>query len=231
MTSANRKRKWPLDLLLGMLALISAAPTNAQDDVAPAEDLIHSDLPLYGDETDDKWPRSFANAEGGEFGCVSRVSFGDWRLRRSGEDDEDSDSWYRIRNYGAFHCFALVANAYGRKDLPRTDSRSSFFVLLGQARGVELWVLQMGGRPGSDYLLLARKPGEGMVASFDVLQQDCPKRNRRKGNSIDILRTDYCSINSKSELVRLAQRMARLKPLGTLTREADVPEDDADAKE
>lgn len=51
----------------------------------------------------------------------------------------------------------------------------------------------------------------------------CPRANVRDGGSLDILLTRYCAVNSRSELSRLARRMAQRPPLGSLTR---VPVDD-----
>jgi hypothetical protein len=79
-----------------------------------------------------------------------------------------------------------------------------------------LWALQTGARPGSDYVLLSRKPENGIVKRFDVLQRACPKSLMRKTESIDILLTDYCSVNSRSDLIVFARKMAKLPPLASL---------------
>lgn len=75
----------------------------------------------------------------------------------------------------------------------------------------------MGARPGSQYLLLSRDPAEGLVDGFNVLQTQCPRENRRGAGALKVLLTHYCAINSRSELTRLARRMARRMPLGSLT--------------
>lgn len=48
---------------------------------------------------------------------------------------------------------------------------------------VELWAVQIGARPGSDYLLLSREPVEGLVEKFKVLQVACPTANVRDAGS------------------------------------------------
>jgi hypothetical protein len=99
---------------------------------------------------------------------------------------------------------------------------------LGAADGRELWALQLGARPGSEYLLLARSPAGGLVDHFDVLQRRCDGRQLRRGEPLDILITRYCNITSKSELVALARRMAKLPAAGRLRFEAASADGDDD---
>jgi len=103
-----------------------------------------------------------------------------------------------------------------------TDSRPSFLVELGRVGTKELWALQMGARPGSDYILLARPAGKGAIERFEVLQRRCPKA-RMGGPSLDILMTGYCSLNTQGEMLGLAHRMAKLPPLGVMTFEPASP--------
>ncbi|WP_066812825.1 hypothetical protein [Sphingomonas asaccharolytica] len=206
---------WILAVLLGLTA---PAGVRGQDTDSPAEDLIHADLPLYGNDFNEMWPRHID--DDGEIGCQSRVAFGTWRLGRAKEadaDDEERTEWYRIANYGVFHCTSLVATAEERKDLSEAAGRFSFFVLIEKAKDHELWAIQEGMRPGSDYILLSRKPDGAIIKRFDVLQRDCPRESIRRIKSIDVFLTGYCAINSRSDLVALARRMARLPPLGQLT--------------
>lgn len=62
------------------------------------------------------------------------------------------------------------------------------------------------------------------VERFEVLQRSCKNSQARGGASLDILLTRYCSINSKGEMLALAQRMSKLPPLGVITFEANLPE-------
>jgi hypothetical protein len=203
--------------LLALSFALAASTGFAQARTEIARDLVHADLPLFGGETENMWPRPFSN--GDEFGCTSRVAFGDWRLREAGAENDDDAEWYRIENYGVFHCMAMVGSAYGRARLEGVEPRPSFFVLMGTTRvrgnEIELWALQIGARPGSDYLLLSRTPEEGAVQIFDVLQTECPRGGIRNRGAIDIIRTDYCAINSRSELMQLARRMAQRPPRGS----------------
>lgn len=100
-------------------------------------------------------------------------------------------------------------------------SKVSWFVELGRTNKgqneVELWVLQSGARPGSDYLLLATSPASGLIKSFDLLSVICPSEFQRKGHAPDIWLADYCAINSPAELRAFAQEMAKRPPVGTLT--------------
>lgn len=209
-------------LRIRILGVALAAAANvplvlAQPDSEPERfaDDIHSDLPLFGDETEEKWPQRYSDAESNEFGCDSRVAFGDWALKLSGS--EEVETWYRISNYGIIHCFAIVGAAYERDYLDYTDSEPAFFVKLGTSGDVELWALQIGGAPGSDYLLFSREPTEETISKFTVLQRKCARQNVRDAGPIDILLTRYCAINSKTDLLRFARRMAKLEPLGELT--------------
>jgi hypothetical protein len=199
-------------------AAISAATAFAQsgDETEKFTDPVHSDLPLFGNDNFEKWPQHFSDAESGSFGCTSRVSFGEWALKRY-DDDDEVESWYRIWNYGAFHCFAIVAKSSDRESLENAEARPSFFVEIGKSDSDELWALQIGARPGSDYLLLSREPSDDIVSKFTVLQTKCPKRNVREAGTIDGLLTRYCAINSRSELLNFARRMSKLEPLGEFT--------------
>lgn len=213
-------------IMAGTFAFPASAHVAADADRLSAE-LIHSDVPLFGSRYRDRWPQSFMDGDG--FGCTSRVGFGDWKLEPTRSDDDPS--WFRIVNYGVFHCFARIAQSGERDRLARTDSRVGSFLLLGTAtksggRKVELWAMQIGARPGSDYILLSREPKDGIITEFTVLQRACGKRDRRSGPQMDILLTHYCAVNARSELKRLAKDMARRPPLGTLRRIADAARDD-----
>lgn len=202
-----------------LIATLCPADTLAQSDEMH-DDLIHSDLPIFlGGEA--QWPQSVS--DGDSFGCASRVAFGDWVFRYGAADAKPalSDSWYRFSNYGVIHCWANIGEANDREGLSSASSRPSLFIYLEtravEGKDVELWAIQLGARPGSDYLLLSRAPAEGLVISFSVLQTECPSAHRRDAGPIDILRTDYCGIDSRKELIRLARRMAARTPLGTLS--------------
>ncbi|HST35396.1 MAG TPA: hypothetical protein VLK25_02040 [Allosphingosinicella sp.] len=134
-----------------------------------------------------------------------------------------------MTNYGVFHCFMMVKDADERSALNGGAPDPSFLIELGTVsvnrRTVELWVLQRGAIPGSDYLLLARQPAPGLIIAFDVLERDCPRGRSRDGATLDVLMTRYCAINSRRELIRLARQMARRPPLGRLTFVAEVAEE------
>jgi len=195
-------------------ALLSLAAVPGDGPAGPRRDPIHSDIPLWTGQAG-MWPRAFQ--DGDSFGCQTRVRYGDWRFEEAGGGDP---IWYRFANYGVHHCFMLASNADERAALAGTRPDPSFLIELGTAPGrdgpVELWTLQRGVRPGSDYLLLARVPAPGAITSFDVLQRACPAGRRRGGVPLSILLTAYCAINSRQDLIQLARRMARLPPLGRI---------------
>ncbi|HEY7640438.1 MAG TPA: hypothetical protein VH814_11985 [Steroidobacteraceae bacterium] len=214
----------PLAAML-VAALLLAPSVNGQSVDEIADDLLHSDLPIFGRGGDNEWPQHFHDDD--SFGCTSRVAFGDWAFHERGAEVENDLLWYRFSNYGVFHCWANTFRANERTRLDGADSQPSFFVFLGSASvngsDIELWTLQIGARPGSEYLLLSRDPAEGLIEKFNVLQTACPRANVRDAGSLDILLTRYCAVNSRSELIRLARRMAQRPPLGSLSR---VPVDD-----
>ncbi len=200
------------------------APVSAdeiEDDYEWAYTLIHSDLPLYDFEWDDFWPRSIAGEEI-IAGCASRIAFGDWQFIPNPADEYGGDpSWYRLSNYGVFHCAINIRTAYERAELNEGEFSRGFFARIGRGkRGnqeLELWVLQQGMVPGSEYTLLAREPDdEGVVAEFRVLQSRCPEENHLEARNMDIWTTSYCKINDRAQLLRFARQMLREPDFGSL---------------
>jgi hypothetical protein len=184
-------------------------------------DLIHSDLPLFGYDEDEKiWPRSFRDEE--SFGCTSSVAFGDWALSTRANEEVD---WYRIENYGVFHCWAVVSNAYEEELLDAVESKPAFFIFLGietiNNQAQELWVLQIGARPGSEYILLSRNPELERIETFQVLQRKCPRGKIRDSGNLSIILTRYCAINTRTEFLRFARNMMDLDTVGTLSLVSD----------
>lgn len=222
-------------ILLAAISIVT--PGNARKDSNSGADrpelhdeLIHSDVPLYGYE-DDLIPQHFSDDDG-SFGCMSRVAMGDWTIRRHDAED-DEPKWLRLSNYGVFHCAFVERGPSDRDMLDAGGYRYSFFVQIGKTHAagkpVELWVLQSGMQPGSDYLLLARAPSDGLIESFHVLQRRCSAANRREGPAMDVWGTGYCSINSRRNLIAMANAMAKEPPLAKLTFIASAAvETDAD---
>lgn len=206
-----------MPILLSAL-LLTVAAAQADD---PQGDLLHSDLPLWSAEGEESWPNHFFG-EDGSFGCRSRLRFGDWKYQPA--DAAFDPHWYRITNWGAFHCYMMVRDAEDREQLDGRAADPSFLIQLGTARGrngeVELWLLQRGARPGSSYSLFARRPSSQAITELDVLQRACPSGHVRDSGGLDTLDTRYCAINSRREMIRLARRMALLPPLGRLTLES-----------
>lgn len=86
----------------------------AQDRAELVAERIQSNLPLYTFDWKDIWPRGFHS--GDEFGCTSRVAFGDWRFIPA-DTQASEESWQRYTNYGAFHCAAVMYTAEERAKL------------------------------------------------------------------------------------------------------------------
>ena len=225
------------------LALFASCPVLAQDGVEEdryideelCAEKVHSDLPLYDFSWEDFWPRS-SIPEGSIAGCASRVRFGDWQFTPNPIDEFGDGSWWRITNYGVFHCMAIFREEDEREYLGDAEFGHGFFAQIGETdqvgRDIELWVMQRGTLPGSDYVILAREPGEEIINEFAVLQRRCPDGAMREfEGSLDILLTDYCAINSRAALVALAIEMLELPPLGTISWQGDgdyVPPEKSD---
>lgn len=215
---------FPAVILIATL-LVSPVATGQSDEVL-ANDLLHSDLPLFGRGGENEWPRRFRTED--DMGCASRLALGDWSFRQQGISGV---LWYRFSLHEGFGCWANTSRSSSRDKLRAADTQQSFFIRLGNisvdGTELELWTIQIGARPGSQYLLLSRPPTKGLVDSFTVLQAECPRASVRDGGLLDILLTRYCAVSSRGELIRLARRMAKLPPLGTLTRVSD----ESDAQE
>jgi hypothetical protein len=206
---------------IGLAALIQFSTPALADDEMTVE-RIHSALPLYTFDWEQTWPRSFSS--GDEFGCTSRVAFGDWRFTPSPENSVGEQHWERFTNYGVFHCAAIMRTAEEQGELDESQWEYGFFVQLGTARKGsitwELWALQKGVVPGSEYTLLAREPGGATIERFTVLQQRCPFGTRVEVKGLDIWVTRYCAINSRAELLSLSRKMLALPALGVIERVA-----------
>src|SRR5688500_9981584 len=138
------------------------------------DDIIHSDLPLWTDADETVWPRALHGT--GEIGCASRLRYGEWRYD---EQDSSNPTWYHMTNYGVLHCFMLVRNSESREALSGREPGPSFLIRLATISGpegqIQLWAIQRGVRPGSNYILLARRSDSPLIEDFDVLQRECPR--------------------------------------------------------
>ena len=208
---------------LGLLAGVplQAEGTRDYEGEEFASDPIHSDLPLYSFEWADLWPRDYADSDT-LAGCVSRIRFGDWLLQPNSADAyADEPEWYRFGSHGVFHCIVNIRIAEDRGELATGPFDHGFFVKLGQVERegalIELWAIQKGTLPGSEYMLLTRVPDDEIITAFDVLQQRCPTKYWRElTGPFDIFRTGYCAINSRADLLAMAKSMLALPKMGTL---------------
>lgn len=197
-----------LSLYISLIAAFLLGTAVAQDD------LIHSDVPLFAYDLENVWPRRFSDET--SFGCIHNVKLGEWSYEEEGE----IVSWYRLNNYGVMHCYLIVGEAYDQEALAHAEGKPSLLVNIGEIEtdnGARLlWALQMGGRPGSDYLLFSSAENDQPISSLDVLKRDCPEQNVRSGPELDILITRYCAINTQQELIALAKKMSLQPTLGKL---------------
>ncbi|KPP91249.1 hypothetical protein [Erythrobacter sp. HL-111] len=219
-----------------LAAMLLAAPALAEDEKYVFEaELIHAPVPLYTFDWKQVWPRGMVPDADTIAGCASRVAFGDWRFTPNLEDEYADPWWLRVRNYGVFHCAANLLEADEREELGEGEFSRGLFAMIGEGstdgRAWELWVLQKGFVPGSAYVLLAREAeGGDLVRRFTILQRRCPRGSVREASGMDVWTTRYCAVESRAELLALAKRMLREKPLGTLERVEDTNEEGPDTE-
>lgn len=207
---------WSPSVLMAGLAILTQASALAGPVAAQETEVIHSDAPLWAPGSAKVWPQHLVDPN--VFGCQHALMLGRWRYT-TGDEETEPEAWYRFDNYGFMHCWMNISEAYEPDAFG--DVRPGFLIEIGKAGEVELWALQFGARPGSDYLLLSRPPGAGPIDRFNVLQRTCSRSQVRGGRTLDILLTRYCAINTKQELIALARRMAKRPALGVLSFERE----------
>lgn len=192
-----------------VLALI-AGPT-----AASAQDL-HADTPLwtYDDSGDELFPTRFSDDE--SFGCSNIIDPGFYRLEV--QDDLDAAMFWRITNYGAFHCALTFGVAYEQEAAHEAFEGPAWIIRLGDdtvgEAAVELLALQVGIADGSRYILLRRPKNE--MQGLEVLAHRCLRGLERRVAQIDIWRQDSCIVGSKADLRRIARDANRRPPHGRL---------------
>lgn len=215
--------RWPV--LLAVAALIAGAAK---------ADPIRSDLPLWGTGggSETIWPQGFSNGDG--FGCASHLRFGDWRWMEQDEDDDTprESEWLRISNYGVHHCAAMFRAAYKREGLKHAIVDLGYLVALGRATGAEgvedLFALQVGLNPGSQYYLLAAPVMENGYERrrYRLLEPDCSRGALRKGPRAGIFGTTYCAVNDRRTMIAMAKAGVKQKSETWLEWVGDTPRDD-----
>ena len=215
----KRSRHHALLIACFLAGLLTSAGARSENDGEMATELLHSNLPLYTFKWEQLWPRGFSDDDG--FGCTSRIAFGDWHFTPASGNEFEDESWERYENYGVFHCAAIIRTADVQKDLDDAKADYGFFVRLGLARlgqeEWEIWAIQVGTLPGSQYRLIARKAeNEGLIKEFQVLQQTCPPGTHMEAKGLDIWRTRYCLIDSRETLLKLGHEMLRRPHRGQL---------------
>ncbi len=198
--------------LLALIGLLVASTSVAAQDV-----MLRSDLPLWtGAEGEDFYPTNFSDAD--SFGCISNIRFGDYREVKV--QDPDHVGWWRIGNYGVFHCALLLSQASERTELDTGFRDHAWVIVLDKvqtpAGEIELLALQIGARGGSEYTLLSRPTADEPGRLMAVLDPVCPRHSSRQGRSLDVWRTDYCAVASQSAMRRIAREAFRRPPVAFL---------------
>ena len=184
--------------------------------VSAQDDLIHSDIPLFSYDSKYVWPKRVSDAD--SVGCIHPIKLGYWEYR----EQDEIERWFRLDNYGAFHCFIVIRDARDHEALDYYEGKLSRLIQISKFETTDrgrrvLWALQIGGKPGSDYLFLTSYDNEIIATTFEVLQRDCPDKNIRMSSRDDDLDTQYCAINTQEELIALAKEMASRPALGHLS--------------
>jgi hypothetical protein len=194
------------------------APAAAQDV------LLRSDLPLWTGEEDDLYPKNFYEAD--SFGCISNIRTGDFRMTETFEGGETSETWYRVHNYGVFHCALVIRSADEQAALDIAPREFFWVVVLDKVRTdageIELLAFQQGARGGSTYVLFSRTVG-AEDPGLTLLNPECPASMVRGGQPIDVWRTDYCVVPDQRALRRIARAAAGQAPVGRLEWVEDLP--------
>lgn len=180
---------------------------------------IHSKLPLYTFKDEEFWPRSI-DVPDAMAACATRIRHGDWQFKPSSLNELGEEYWLRLAHYGTFHCATNIQFASSLDELEDGELSRGFFARIGTSifdgEEWELWVLQEGTVPGSDYTLLARNPqSSGIIQQFRVLQRVCPDIHVLE-TELDVWGTRYCAIDTREELISLATAMLQRPPLGVL---------------
>lgn len=191
--------------------LTSWTPVSAQ------EVMLRADIPLWtGAEGEELYPMHFYDQD--SFGCSSNVQFGDYREVHA--DSPERETWWRIGNYGVFHCGLLFSQASERTDLHFGFRDHAWTIVLDKVRTpngeAELLAIQIGARGGSTYILLSRSTADGLNATMNVLDPVCPRGSVRQKAGFDSWRTDYCAVASQSALRRIAREAVRRPPVSVL---------------
>ncbi len=196
-------------------ALVLALALMTGPTAASAQDL-HADMPLwtYDDSGDELFPTRFSDDE--SFGCSNIIDPGFYRL--DAQDDPDAVMFWRITNYGVFHCALTFGIAYEQEEANKTFEGPAWIVKLGDdtvdEAEVELLALQIGIVDGSRYILLRRPKNE--MHGLEVLAHRCLRGLERRVAQIDIWRQDSCIVRSKADLRRVAREANRRPPHGRL---------------
>ena len=195
---------------LALILALMAGPT-----AASAQDL-HADTPLwtYDDSGDELFPSHFSDEE--SFGCSNIIDPGFYRFEV--RDDPDEAMFWRITNYGAFHCALSFGITYEQEEAHEAFEGPAWIVKLGDdtvgEAAVELLALQIGIADGSRYILLRRLKNE--MQGLEVLTHRCLRGLERRIAQIDIWRQDSCIVGSKADLRRVAREANRRPPGGRL---------------
>lgn len=189
---------------------------------------LRSDVPLWPSGGDNVWPQSITSKD--ELGFTSIVGVGDWRLHYADceGDGDDCFTWLRIGFFSVIDGGFTVGEARTRKGLDDAISEPAFFVALpklDRSDGAKVFVLQIGFRAGSRYLLL-RGHGKPLYKQFDVLDGSCEGAGATAWSSLGyrerrapehgFFRTDYCAVRTVNGLERLAVKALSPKPEQTM---------------
>lgn len=188
--------------LIGLALGLMALPVSAQE--------LRSDSPLwtYDSEPNEAlFPRFFTDEE--SFGCIHIIRTG---LYRWASVDGGELEYWRVDNYGVFHCALIVGVSPELNEAKDAFDDHAWIVRLDrvvEADGseTELLAFQIGIRTGSRYVLLRRRKSD--MTHLEELAPECPETAERRTARIDIWGQDVCVVASQEQLRSIAQTANR----------------------
>jgi hypothetical protein len=184
-----------------LIILLFAAAQSAV--AAEGDDIFHSELPLWGDYPNDN----------------DLLATGTWRVGAP-SCERCLATWMSFGFLGPTHpSFYVWEAAEERAALRSVRPQPSAFVRLDGEQNPSLFVLQIGFRPGSRYLLLTADAGKP-IKHLSVLDAQCDgvfgaHRVHARVPTANFI-TGYCAVESREALRQLARAALNRPPRAIL---------------
>jgi hypothetical protein len=193
-----------------------------------AAELIRSDLPLWAGFEDGIEP--FPYSAESRIGFATHFSLGDWRWTYSDCQGESCTKWIRVDLASVFHGGFSWQESDDGEHFSSQSREIALIIPLGATQiGSELYVIQIGARGGSEYLLASiENPDAPILRSMLILDPECTEETDnveiREGDSVASILTRYCVVTSRETLRQLAEEALARPPQATFERVRAVEE-------